>query len=88
MSPQPSIVILTGAGISKESGLDTFRDAGGIWSRVRIEDVGYLAEDDWFHLAPGRERLVRLTPRSDAASTSPSGIVAPLFGDPVAYGTE
>ncbi len=34
-----SIVILTGAGISKESGLDTFRDAGGIWSRVRVEDV-------------------------------------------------
>lgn len=34
-----SIVILTGAGISKESGLDTFRDADGIWARVRIEDV-------------------------------------------------
>ena len=33
------IVILTGAGISKESGLDTFRDSDGIWSRVRIEDV-------------------------------------------------
>lgn len=35
----PSIVILTGAGISKESGLDTFRDADGIWAKVRIEDV-------------------------------------------------
>jgi len=33
------IVILTGAGVSKESGLDTFRDPDGIWSRVRIEDV-------------------------------------------------
>jgi NAD-dependent deacetylase len=33
------IVVLTGAGISKESGLDTFRDADGIWSKVRIEDV-------------------------------------------------
>jgi NAD-dependent deacetylase len=33
------IVILTGAGISKESGLDTFRDADGVWGRVRIEDV-------------------------------------------------
>ncbi len=33
------IVILTGAGISKESGLDTFRDEGGLWSKVRIEDV-------------------------------------------------
>lgn len=27
------IVILTGAGVSRESGLDTFRDAGGYWSR-------------------------------------------------------
>jgi NAD-dependent deacetylase len=36
---QPSIVILTGAGISKESGLATFRDADGIWARYRIEDV-------------------------------------------------
>jgi NAD-dependent deacetylase len=35
----PSIVILTGAGISKESGLDTFRDADGLWAKVRIEDV-------------------------------------------------
>jgi len=34
-----TLVILTGAGISKESGLDTFRDADGIWARVRIEDV-------------------------------------------------
>ena len=34
-----SIVILTGAGISKESGLDTFRDADGIWAKVRLEDV-------------------------------------------------
>jgi NAD-dependent deacetylase len=33
------IVILTGAGISRESGLETFRDADGIWARVRIEDV-------------------------------------------------
>jgi NAD-dependent deacetylase len=38
-SEKPSIVILTGAGVSKESGLDTFRDADGIWSKVRIEDV-------------------------------------------------
>tara|TARA_B100000315_G_scaffold245448_1_gene271348 strand:+ start:3468 stop:4211 length:744 start_codon:yes stop_codon:yes gene_type:complete len=34
-----NIVILTGAGISKESGLETFRDEDGIWSKVRIEDV-------------------------------------------------
>lgn len=34
-----SIVILTGAGISQESGLETFRDPDGIWSKVRVEDV-------------------------------------------------
>jgi NAD-dependent deacetylase len=34
-----SIVILTGAGISKESGLSTFRDTDGIWAQVRIDDV-------------------------------------------------
>jgi len=35
----PAIVVLTGAGISQESGLSTFRDKGGIWSRYRVEDV-------------------------------------------------
>ena len=46
-----NIVVLTGAGISKESGLDTFRDADGIWSRVRIEDV---ATPDAFDANPAR----------------------------------
>ena len=36
---QKNIVILTGAGISKESGLKTFRDADGIWAQYRVEDV-------------------------------------------------
>ena len=46
-----AIVILTGAGISKESGLETFRDPGGIWSRVRIEDV---ATPEAFERDPAR----------------------------------
>lgn len=33
------IVVLTGAGISRESGLATFRDKDGIWAKVRLEDV-------------------------------------------------
>lgn len=33
------VVILTGAGISKESGLDTFRDKDGIWADVNVEEV-------------------------------------------------
>jgi NAD-dependent deacetylase len=34
-----NIVILTGAGISAESGIDTFRSAGGLWEKHRVEDV-------------------------------------------------
>jgi len=34
-----NIVILTGAGVSKESGIDTFRDKDGLWTKVNIEDV-------------------------------------------------
>jgi NAD-dependent deacetylase len=33
------IVVLTGAGISAESGLQTFRGAGGLWEGHRVEDV-------------------------------------------------
>lgn len=35
----PRVVVLTGAGISAESGLPTFRDAGGLWEGHRVEDV-------------------------------------------------
>ncbi len=41
------VVVLTGAGMSAESGLGTFRDAGGLWENYRVEDVatpeGYAA---------------------------------------------
>jgi NAD-dependent deacetylase len=33
------LVILTGAGVSAESGLQTFRDSGGLWENVKVEDV-------------------------------------------------
>lgn len=36
---QPSIVILTGAGISAESGLPTFRGPDGLWEGHRVEEV-------------------------------------------------
>jgi NAD-dependent deacetylase len=45
------IVVLTGAGISKESGLATFRDPDGIWAKYRIEDV---ATPDAFRRDPER----------------------------------
>lgn len=47
------IVILTGAGISAESGLGTFRDKGGLWAQHRIEDVatpeGFARDPDLVH---------------------------------------
>lgn len=39
MSVIRNIVILTGAGVSAESGIDTFRDGGGLWEQHRVEDV-------------------------------------------------
>jgi NAD-dependent deacetylase len=33
------VVVLTGAGISAESGLQTFRGADGLWEGHRVEDV-------------------------------------------------
>jgi NAD-dependent deacetylase len=35
----PQIVVLTGAGISAESGIATFRDADGLWEGYHVEDV-------------------------------------------------
>ena len=43
-------MVLTGAGISAESGLDTFRGLGGLWENHRIEDVaspeGFVRDPD------------------------------------------
>ena len=44
------IVILTGAGISAESGLGTFRDVGGLWTRFDLNDV---ATPEGFARNPG-----------------------------------
>jgi NAD-dependent deacetylase len=44
----PRLVVLTGAGVSAESGLATFRGAGGLWEGRRVEEVaspeGFAAE--------------------------------------------
>lgn len=40
-----NIVVLTGAGMSAESGLSTFRDSGGLWDRYKIDDVA--TPDGW-----------------------------------------
>jgi NAD-dependent deacetylase len=45
------VVILTGAGVSAESGVPTFRDTEGVWSRFRPED---LATPEAFRRDPAR----------------------------------
>ena len=38
------VIVLTGAGISAESGISTFRDSDGLWEQYRVEDVAtYVA---------------------------------------------
>ncbi|KQC08927.1 MAG: NAD-dependent deacetylase [Candidatus Cloacimonas sp. SDB] len=39
LNPKSQIVVLTGAGVSAESGLKTFRDNNGLWENHRVEDV-------------------------------------------------
>ncbi|PKP49502.1 MAG: NAD-dependent protein deacylase [Bacteroidetes bacterium HGW-Bacteroidetes-11] len=39
MSMKKKVVVLTGAGVSAESGIRTFRDSDGLWEEYRIEDV-------------------------------------------------
>ncbi len=50
MSKIKNIVVLTGAGISAESGIRTFRDTGGLWEEHSIEEVatpqGYAANPE------------------------------------------
>lgn len=53
MSKFENIVILTGAGISAESGIQTFRDAGGLWEDHPVEQVatpeGFAADPALVH---------------------------------------
>jgi len=64
------LVILTGAGMSAESGIKTFRDSGGLWEQYRVEDVASI--DAW-HRNPDlvqkfynerRRQLERAVPNS------------------------
>ena len=40
------IVVLTGAGVSAESGISTFRDNGGLWDKYDVNDVASI--DGWY----------------------------------------
>jgi len=63
------IVILTGAGISAESGLGTFRDEGGLWAQHAIEDV---ATPEGFARDPGLVHRFYNARRAQAAEAAPN----------------
>ena len=66
-----NLVVLTGAGVSAESGVSTFRDSNGLWENHRVEDVASI--DGWYRdpalvLEFYNERRVQLaTVRPNAA---------------------
>ena len=39
------LIVFTGAGVSKESGIDTFRDSDGLWMNFKVEEVAHI--DGW-----------------------------------------
>ena len=69
MPAHERIVILTGAGLSAESGLSTFRDKDGIWAKHRIEDV---ATPEAFSRDPERVLEFYNTRRKGAAGVKPN----------------
>ena len=66
-----NLVVLTGAGVSAESGVSTFRDSNGLWENHRVEDVASI--EGWYRdpalvLEFYNERRVQLaTVRPNAA---------------------
>lgn len=64
-----NIVILTGAGISAESGLATFRGADGLWEGERVEDV---ATPEAFVRDPGRVHAFYDARRAKLSQVAPN----------------
>lgn len=66
--PDSPLLVLTGAGVSAESGVPTFRDAAGLWEGRRPEDVASPAAfhrdplDVWKFYWERREKLLTLSP--------------------------
>ena len=63
------VFILTGAGISAESGIATFRDSGGLWEQHRVEDV---ASPEGWHRSPETVWRFYSQRREQAAACSPN----------------
>src|SRR5262245_8367243 len=66
---RPLLVVLTGAGISAESGLRTFRDSDGLWEGYRVEEV---ATPRAWHRDPALVLDFYNQRRRDVAAASPN----------------
>ncbi len=68
LGPSTHLLVLTGAGISAESGIPTFRDAGGLWEGHRVEEVaspeGFAADPRkvWRFYSQRRRGLAGISP--------------------------
>jgi len=85
--PYTNIVILTGAGISAESGIQTFRAADGLWENCRVEDVatpeGFIANPDFVQdfYNQRRSKLQEATIQPNAAHLALGELQAQFSGN-------
>ena len=63
------VAVMTGAGVSAESGIATFRDAGGVWTRFKPEELGTM---EAFLGNPGFVQSWYLERKRGAESASPN----------------
>jgi NAD-dependent deacetylase len=69
LTPQDRLFVLTGAGISAESGLATFRGSGGLWNGYRVDQV---ATPEAWHADPELVWRFYSTRRRDALAAQPN----------------
>ncbi len=85
MSKFEQIVILTGAGISAESGIQTFRDAGGLWEDHPVEQVatpeGFAADPALVHRFYNLRRAALSTVAPNAAHKALADLQARFAGE-------
>jgi NAD-dependent deacetylase len=70
IGPQERVFVLTGAGVSAESGLSTFRDANGLWNTHRVEEIaspaGWARDPQlvWQFYSQRRAKLAAVEPNA------------------------
>ena len=71
---KPKLVVSSGAGISAESGISTFRDAGGLWENYPVMDVasadGFRRNPELVHRFYNERRKALLDARPNSAHTA------------------